>query len=391
MEDQRLKYLFNRYLGSQLSEREQAEWLEVLTDPKHKNAIDELVDGVFEREDLLKFQLEKAIANELLQAILNEVQTAQPENLMIWKRFRSAAGIAAAVATIVLGVWFFTHLVQPHRNDLSSRASRDHLRYANDIAPGKNGATITLSTGQVIPLSSNKTGIIISPTSLTYDDNTQVIQNGQGTLMMTASTARGQTYTITLPDGSKVWLNAASSLRFPTGFANKSSREVELKGEGYFEIAKDKAHPFVLKTGGQQLRVLGTHFNVNAYMDEANIKTTLLEGSVAVSSTRQQVVLKPGEQVLNNGTSLKAGKADTDLAIAWKNNEFNFESESIETLMKMVERWYDVQVVYAGEKTTEKFSGRVSRFQNVSELLRVVESTGYVHFDIQGRTIYVTK
>jgi len=312
--------------------------------------------------------------------------------LRIWPRIAVAA---AAVAAITLGTWYSV-------NTLRTEAGPDaeSAQYANDIAPGKNTATITLANGKVINLDTNKTSVIVADSVKTMT-------------MLIAVTPRGGTYQIVLPDKSKVWLNADSKLEFPSNFSNAKQRIVKLTGEGYFEIYKDKVHPFIVQTDKQQVEVLGTHFNINSYKDEEATKTTLLEGSVSVrhadpehsgelrsksdllgkNSVQYQddVVLKPNQQATvtaNNKIAVK--QVDPSLAIAWKNNEFMFESQSMESIMKMVERWYDVEVIYEGNKPAEKYSGTVSRFDNVSSVLRILESSGGVHFKIEGRKIYVS-
>ncbi|MNL26796.1 fec operon regulator FecR [compost metagenome] len=194
-----------------------------------------------------------------------------------------------------------------------------------------------------------------------------------------------------LSDGSKVWLNAASSLSFSTTLNEQGKRRVKLEGEGYFEVAKDKMHPFVVESEGQEVEVLGTHFNISAYKGEALMKTTLIEGSVKVLAQGQQKILVPGSEAVRSGNDILVRNVDAALAIAWKNDKFVFENERIQTVMKMVERWYNVQVVYEGEMPEDVFGGSVSRFDNVSQVLKILESTGRIHFKVEGRKIYVSK
>jgi transmembrane sensor len=303
----------------------------------------------------------------------------------LWPRIAIAA---AAVAAITLGMWLYYTPRHPDAGQDPGSA-----QYVNDIAPGKNGATVTLANGKVIQLSDAKTGVVIgdgrivysSPDDIgTHDEVASIPRND--VMQMTASTARGQTYQFTLPDGTKVWLNADSKISFPSQFTGKE-RKIMLEGEAYFEVVHNAKQPFRVESKGQIVEDIGTEFNINAYADEGSTKTTLIEGSAAVN----KLVLKPNQQsVLTNNNQIKVTEVDSDLAVAWKNNEFMFASESIETVMKMVERWYNVEVVYVGKKTTERFSGGVSRFDNVSKVLQIVESTGAVHFKIEGRKIYVS-
>jgi ferric-dicitrate binding protein FerR (iron transport regulator) len=203
--------------------------------------------------------------------------------------------------------------------------------------------------------------------------------------MMSVRTPRGGTYQVVLPDGSKVWLNAGSSLTFPKKF-DKQARVVMLTGEAYFEIAKNPAQPFRVLTIGQHVTVLGTHFNVNAYRDELAPRTTLVEGSVNVSWANQTAILKPGQQAVMLNKSFKISKVNVDEVLSWKNGKFKFSNESIESLMRKISRWYDVDIEYRGEITKEKFGGQVSKFSKVSDILEVLQLTGYVHFKIEDPT-----
>lgn len=211
----------------------------------------------------------------------------------------------------------------------------------------------------------------------------------------TVSTRRGGQFQIVLPDGSKVWLNTVSSLRFPTAFTG-TERVVELKGEAYFEVAKNAAMPFVVHVGtvgekDMDVRVLGTQFNVMAYDNEAEIRTTLLEGAVKVMKGDKSKVLTPGEQVKldkQGGLTLDE-KADVELAMAWKNGFTSFKSADIRSIMRQVERWYDIDVVYEGNVPERTFSGGISRDANLSELIRLLE-VSKIHFKIEGRKLTVT-
>ncbi len=308
-----------------------------------------------------------------------------------WINYKVAA---AAVITFVFGIWLYTS------GYIEENATRENLMN-NEIVPGKTGATLTLSNGKTIVLGGEKDGKLAEEAGIsiskTKDGQLEyTISGSAGSTegkINTLSTASGQTYILNLPDRSRVYLNAASSLTYPSSFSGSKIRRVELLGEGYFEIAEDKEHPFIVESLGQQVEVLGTHFNINAYQNEPALKTTLTKGSVKVSNTsgNQFSILKPGEQSILTDHSINVTKVDTDLAIAWKNNEFIFENESIESIMRMVERWYNVDVTYIGSRPTERFVGVLSRFDNVAKLLQLLESTGGVNFTIEGRKIFVSK
>ncbi|MNL25661.1 fec operon regulator FecR [compost metagenome] len=224
---------------------------------------------------------------------------------------------------------------------------------------------------------------------LVYD----IIDNGvESSRINTLSTSNGETYKVRLPDHSEVWLNAASTLKFPASFSSSKIRKVELIGEGYFEIAKDKSKPFIVKTAQQEVEVLGTHFNINSYLEEASVKTTLIEGRIKISGKSSSRILRPGQQSTFSGKGdILLTDADVDAAIAWKNNQFMFDSENIQVIMRMIARWYNVDIEYVGEISDEKFGGGVSRFDDVSKVLKSLESTNKVHFKIEGKKILVSK
>jgi transmembrane sensor len=337
-------------------------------------------------------------------------KTLSAKYISLWPRM---VAIAAALAAIVFGIWFYNARYMNGRHPEFISGSP----LANDIAPGKNTATITLANGKTIILSDAKTGVVIGD-ELKYNDGSAVergdpglrrddgkgdgddAMNGRypelvsGSLpqQLTASTPRGGTYIVTLPDGTKVWLNAASSLKFPSSFGKLAKRIVELNGEGYFEVSKDKSHPFIVKTADQQVEVFGTHFNINSYADEPATKTSLLEGAVGIKRNQggASALLKPGQQAISteNGIKLVEGVA-TD-AVDWKNGEFIFDDEPLERIMRKVARWYDVEVIYKGIDRNETFGGSISRFENVSKVLENLQLTGGIHFKIEGRKVIVT-
>jgi len=331
-------------------------------------------------------------------------------------RLWSVLTAVAAVGLIGIGVLLFyqDHKVAAGGNEV-----------AQDVAPGGNKAMLRLANGAVIHLSDAKTGVMVGKNSLKYNDGS-LVQDASGTRfsgslkgsqkntgpvsvpslgaknVLTASTPRGGTYQIILPDGTKVWLNAATVLQFSANLnGEQGERNVKLvAGEAYFEVFKDRSHPFVVQTGNQRIRVLGTHFNVNTYTKET--RTTLLEGSVRVflgdpglrrdaDTDINDVVLKPGQQSINNGHLLTVKPADTDLELAWKNGKIEFLDADIQSIMQMLERWYNVQAVYQGTPPTTLFSGSISRSKNISAVLALLESTGDVQFKIQGRRVEILK
>ena len=267
--------------------------------------------------------------------------------------------------------------------------------YKNDIAPGGNKAILTLADGSKLVLNNSKNGALATQAGIqivkqdsmlsykaTAEINSQVSYN-------TITTPNGGQYQLVLADGTKVWLNAASSLRYPTSFTGKD-RTVELTGEAYFEVAKNKNQPFNVKSATQTVQVLGTHFNVNAYTDEKAVKTTLLEGSVKVQSATRNVMISPGQQaaLANNGLFAINKDLDTDEIVAWKNGVFQFNEADIQTIMRQIARWYNIDVEFKGTIPANTYHGKISRNSNVSQVLKILELSG-INFTIEGRKITV--
>lgn len=277
------------------------------------------------------------------------------------------------------------------------------VRKSDAILPGANKAMLTLSDGSKIVLESEENGNLAEQEGvniikhadghLTYIDN-----NGDGDAIAinTLETPRGGQYQIQLPDGTKVWLNSASSIKYPSRFS-KDKRTIELTGEAYFEVAKKiingKRVPFVVSTGLQQIEVLGTHFNVKAYRNDYDAATTLLEGSVKVTPLQQPskaIVISPTQQAVTNPDhSLAVKIVDVEEAVAWKNGYFVFEDEDIQSIMNVISRWYDVDIVYRGQVTKQKFGGAFPRTSNINDLLKYMETYGNVSFKVEGRRIVV--
>ncbi|ACU60361.1 FecR family protein [Chitinophaga pinensis] len=269
-----------------------------------------------------------------------------------------------------------------------------------DVSPGSNKATLTLSNGQQISLNDAGNG------PLAVQGNTNITKTSDGNLAYepadkhtpvsasiiynTVTTPLGGQYHLSLADGSEVWLNAGSSIKYPTSF-NGTERKVEITGEVYFEIAHNAAKPFRVLTSQQVVEVLGTHFNVNAYLDETDIKTTLLEGSVKVTGSNNTKIIQPGEQAVLNSNGLNVTKADLEEAVAWKNGEFRFNDEKIGSIMRKLSRWYDIEVTFKGPVPEEGFNGKISRYKNISQALKMLEKTKAVHFQIEGKKVVVTQ
>lgn len=333
-------------------------------------------------------------SEEIKQSIQIDLSNSIQEYNRI-RKFKTRAWQSAAAAVLIIISTSIYYFQGSHEQVL---VNTETPRFKNDVAPGNNKAVLTLDDGSKIDLDDAKTGILAS------ESNVDIKKTGDGKLEYTASvqdakiikynvlrTPMGGEYQLVLPDGSKVWLNSGSTLRFPTSFVG-SERIVELKGEAYFDITKNSKMPFLVRTNNaMDIKVLGTQFNIMAYDDEKNINTTLIEGSVEVLKGLGKTMLKPGQEaVLNKGSgNIKVSIADLEQAIAWKNGYFIFSNENIESIMRKVSRWYNVDVIYEGNLSNKDFVGTISRNKNVSELLKMLELTGAVHFSIDGRRITV--
>ncbi len=299
---------------------------------------------------------------------------------------------SAAAAVLIIGcmaIW-----LQESKNK-NARLAADKPAELRDVMPGKNGAILTISDGSKIVLDSRSNGLVARQNAANV-----VLDNGQlkyeakqvkvqQEVLNTMSTPRGRQYKVILPDGTQVWLNAASSLTYPTAF-NGADREVSLLGEAYFEVAHNKDKPFHVKVGAMDVRVLGTHFNVTAYPDERIVQTTLLEGSVEVADGRSVKKIVPGQMVLYKPSAgqMEIMDADTAEAVAWKNGLFYFHNEDMVSVMNKISRWYDIDVVYKGEIPHRDFGGKVYRNYNLSDVLAVLRAS-HIHFSIEGKTLIV--
>ena len=306
----------------------------------------------------------------------------------IWSRIAAAAAVLLLIAS---GTYFY-------KTAYLSVPLQKAQTYVQDIPAGGNKAILTLANGEKVVLTdigagkiAEQAGINISKTAegqLIYSIDPSSAQNANAPIAYnTIETPKGGQYQVNLPDGTRVWLNSSSALKFPTRFVPEE-RKVELKGEGYFEVARDLEKPFRVMSNKQEVEVLGTHFNVNAYPDENGIRTTLLEGSVKVKESGHLAVLKPGEQSLLKGNRMTVEEVDTEMAIAWKEGYFMFKNASLQTLMRQLSRWYDVEVTYIGEIPPTLFSGKVHRNTSLAQTLELL-SFSKVNFKIEGKRMSI--
>ena len=343
-------------------------------------------------------------ASEIDTRLVSSIESAIDQHEMIrgsdrssgkivsWRKFYKP--VAAAVFLLIAGsiVYYF---LQPHqRSDL---ANQTPAASKNELVPGTNKAILTLSNNSIVILDDAHNGKVAQQGNavVTKLANGQLVYQSMDersgeTVYNTLTTPRGGQFKLTLPDGSDVWLNAASSITYPTAFTG-NERKVEITGEAYFEIAHDANKPFKVGLNGMEVKVLGTHFNINGYNDESNVKTTLLEGSISLSKGNATTMLRPGQQALlaGNGKLNVIGQVDVEQVIAWKNGYFSFNRSDLRSVMRQIARWYDVDIKYEGKIPERQFGGKIDRNSKASEVLKVLEESK-VHFRIEDKNIIVT-
>lgn len=306
----------------------------------------------------------------------------------LWPRIAAAASLV-----LICGTGYYYHL----------QATKDQLKLEAKVAgiiPGRNKAILKLADGSEILLTEVQQGKIADQagTAITKNSSGALVYTDKhgnpGTSKLnTVATPRGGKWQVQLPDGTKVWLNAATTLSYPVSFDGQKERQVTLIGEAYFEVSKDKTKPFIVHAEHQDIKVLGTHFNLNAYNDEPAVKTTLLEGSVVVqplAGSNGARILKPGQQAVLASDNITVNTVNAQATVDWKNDEFRFKNERLNSILRKVSRWYDVDIIYKDKlKTMPTFSGSVSRLDEVSVVLKMLEEASDVHFSITGKTITV--
>jgi len=323
--------------------------------------------------------------------IWKRARIEKPFIRMKWFRWAAAAAIITAFSTV--SFFIFRNRDTDASITSSAKLQTQKGRFKNDVAPGQEGAILTLSNGKTIVLDSVDNGSLAQQGATeVVKKNGQIVYTNQGSssevLYNTMTTPKGRQYSLVLADGSKVWLNAASSITFPTAFEGKE-RRVSITGEAYFEIAHNAQMPFIVQKGEMSIQVLGTHFNVNSYEDENSINVTLLEGLVKMTKGNVNSFIKPGQQARLQNEGIKLiNNADINAIMAWKNGLFVFDGTDIGALMRQLSRWYDVDVVY-DKKINDLFYAEIPRNTKLSDVLKALELTGQVKFEINGKKIIV--
>ena len=382
--------LLKDYINGLLSPEDNEELRDLFSKyPDLKKTADELKSEEGLRELLLEYEyiFDADFARreeDNLNHILTHIRAGEGHN-----RHRRPWFRYAIVASIIFCLGIGGYILYPFVSDSSSSTEQ----FSSTIPAGNNKAILTLANGEEILLSSEHQGIVID-NEVRYDGgHTVVDQDLVARTQLLLRTPRGGQYHVTLSDGTKVWLNAESKLVYPVTFVG-DRREVYLEGEGYFEVASDKKRPFIVKTEKEQVEVLGTHFNINSYTDERISRVGLLEGSVKVSPARGQgsEILRPGQQSLVSTTGISVETVDMDECLAWKNGEFMFNNESLESIARRLERWYDIDIELSPRIKNIVIWGAVSRYEDFDTVMEVIKRTDKrITYSMQGRRTVVMK
>jgi len=365
----------------------------IISNPKQYKNIETAKSIIFSFDN----KTEK-VPDEIKNRIWDSVISNAGNGRVVSMKSRRIWMVAASLLILVMASISYFYFSKNDNKEMQ-RIVAKKTNQKNDIPPGGNKAVLTLANGSSIVLDSAQNG------TLTQQGNAKVVKLNGGKLIYqkdentnavavqfnTITTPRGGQYQLVLADGSKVWLNAESSITFPTAFTG-NERRVEIKGEVYFEVAHIATMPFHVKVNNIDVEVLGTHFNINAYDDDEVMKTTLLEGSVKVSKGNESILIAPGEQagVSNSSDNIEVKKnVDVEEVVAWKNGKFIFNNADLKTIMRQLQRWYNIDVVYKSKIPDDEFIGVISRNVNISEILKMLETTGAVQFEIDGRKIIV--
>jgi transmembrane sensor len=374
MPTERIQYLVQRFFDDACTAEEKEELAAWINMPGNDEPLSELLRNAWERHTP-NTAMPENMSERLLTAMFREEQPPARLRYLRW---------VAAAAVVILAItagWWLMQKEKPAQQIVDNK----------NIEPGSNGAILTLADGRKLVLDSIKNGVIA------MQGNTSVqINNGQLVYDAAASagdisyntmtTPRGRQFQLVLPDGTNVWLNAASSITYPTSFSG-NERKVSISGEAYFEVAKNAAQPFrVSILNSNTIDVLGTHFNVNAYNDEGYVSTTLLEGKIKIGQT----ILQPGDQAISVGNSPAGIIRSMDLAqvMAWKNGLFHFKQTSLQLVMKQLERWYNVDVLFAGTPPVLRINGKMDRGLNLQDIL-IWLSKNNVRTEMKGKTVIV--
>ncbi|MBO9634251.1 MAG: FecR domain-containing protein [Chitinophagaceae bacterium] len=402
MDINRIEWLFERYFDKTCTEGERQEFLQLIASGEQDEALKALLDSKLQHYAPDR-KIDNKEADALFSAVLKKAESPEPATVLSlkpkpsWKKW-----MVAAAVVLVAGLGGIYLMNSNNRKEEKKTAMQDQAPAAtNPVHTGKPSPILRLADGREISLDTAADGTLASQGGATISKNKDGelsyhhhtgANNGQ-VQYNTLLTPKGSQYKITLPDGSKVWLNAASGISYPTAFTG-NMRKVTVQGEAYFEIVKDPQKPFIVNTEKMDVEVMGTSFNLNSYLDEPILRTSLVEGSVRVSRPAGGVdpqILKPGQQAMVDvqpGTPIKVQTADIDAATAWKNGFFHFDGTPAREVMRQISRWYDVDIIANG-RLTKHFRGMLPRNASLDEAIHMLSLTGEFKYKIEGRTVTI--
>ncbi|QNA43707.1 FecR family protein [Lacibacter sediminis] len=390
-----LSDLIHKYLDNRLTSAEYAELWRLLNEQPDETQLNEELKQLWLSVKTDAPLIAAADWDQKIQEAKQKLSaTFETDEQPVIGRFARFRWVAAAAILLLILSSVFLLTNQKEKNTTVAKNTQPQLH--QDHLPGGDRAVLTLADGSSIVLDSAGNGMLAQQgtTEIIKKEDGQLLYNSQDNATEEIAynllqTPRGGQYKITLPDGSKVWLNAASSLKYPVVFSGKE-RRVEITGEAYFEIAKDALRPFKVQLNQMEVEVLGTHFNINSYTDEETVRTTLLEGRVKVTAASESKFLQPGQQaqLKPSGNMKIVNDANLEETVAWKDGNFQFENSDIKSVMRQLSRWYDVEISYQGNISTH-FIGGISRNVKLSQVLSMLQQTGEVRFIIEGKKIIV--
>lgn len=389
MDNQELEILLDKYIMGNLTPAEKVRLAELVGHPAQEGALDRFVRQVMTADEYTGVE-DPGVREKMLEHLEKRIGRRR-----VFLRYAAAAAVVIILAG---GAWLW-------RTASSASPAGLARQPVHDVAPGREGAILTLADGKQIVLDSSGNGSLarqgnasvtkLSAGELTYKTEGPAKKNVSEVMYNTLTTPRGRRSSVLLSDGTRVWLNAASSIRFPTVFTG-SKRVVEVSGEVYFEVAKNASQPFIVRTVRTvlqppvEVQVLGTGFNITAYGDEDEVSTTLVEGSVKVVSGSAARLVVPGQQLVAKGDSrleLNPG-VDVQKVIAWKEGNFLFRGDELTAIMKQLSRWYDIEVHFDGA-VSDHYTGKISRQVNISQVLKMLQAAGGVSFSVQNKEVRV--
>jgi hypothetical protein len=382
MENNNIEELFNKYIEETITDQELSQLYDLFRDENSQEKLDALLLAYFSGDSAGSPMLDARAGIVKDHAWLAIEEQLGIRHASKFKKRSWWQGVAAAASLLLIlscGFYFYKEFI----NDRRSASQVAGI----DIPPGTSRATLTASNGKVYQLNGEKEEIVTDKESIHYKDG-DVLSASDSIQRVTLSTPRGGQYRVTLSDGTKVWLNAASSLSYPTFFTGKE-RKVKLNGEGYFEVAQNASQPFIVQTADQEVRVLGTSFNVNCYSDEHRTVTTLVTGSVQLDSKNDAGPLRlyPGEQAILAKAGFDVSAVDVSLYTAWKDGDFRFKATPLTEVLRQIERWYDLDIDYTGIPDDIKVHASIRRDKRLSTVLHALEKIGNIKFEVEGRNI----